>query len=44
MLNRGVLFHPGAYENLFLSFAHDEEDVDQTLEAARETLIDMRDR
>ena len=37
MLDRGILFHPGAYENLFISFAHTEDDVDQTLSAARET-------
>lgn len=41
MLNRGVLFHPGAYENLFVSFAHTDADVDQTLEAARATLAEM---
>jgi glutamate-1-semialdehyde 2,1-aminomutase len=37
MLDRGVLFHPGAFENLFVSFAHSQDDVDQTLAAARET-------
>ncbi|MGE3831373.1 MAG: aminotransferase class III-fold pyridoxal phosphate-dependent enzyme, partial [Parvibaculaceae bacterium] len=42
MLDRGVLFHPGAYENLFISFAHSEDDVDQTLAAARETARAMR--
>ncbi len=36
MLARGVLFHPGAYENLFVSTAHTREDVAQTLAAARE--------
>lgn len=41
MLERGVLFHPGAYENLFVSFAHTEDDVDQTLDAARSTLTEM---
>jgi glutamate-1-semialdehyde 2,1-aminomutase len=41
MLNRGVLFHPGAYENLFLSFAHNEDDVAFTLDAARSTLQAM---
>ncbi len=35
MLDRGILFHPGAFENLFVSFAHSVDDVDQTLEAAR---------
>jgi glutamate-1-semialdehyde 2,1-aminomutase len=36
MLDRGILFHPGAYENLFLSFAHDQNDIEQTLAAAAE--------
>ena len=36
MLDRGVLFHPGAYENLFVSFAHQDDDIAQTLAAARE--------
>jgi glutamate-1-semialdehyde 2,1-aminomutase len=31
-----VLFHPGAYENLFLSFAHTKDDIEATLAAARE--------
>jgi glutamate-1-semialdehyde 2,1-aminomutase len=34
MLERGVLFHPSAYENLFLSTAHRREDVAVTLAAA----------
>ena len=34
MLERNVLFHPGALENLFVSFAHSDQDIDRTLEAA----------
>jgi glutamate-1-semialdehyde 2,1-aminomutase len=34
MLERDVLFHPGAFENLFVSFAHSDKDIDRTLEAA----------
>jgi len=34
MLERNVLFHPGAFENLFVSFAHSDQDINQTLEAA----------
>jgi glutamate-1-semialdehyde 2,1-aminomutase len=34
MLERDVLFHPGAFENLFVSFAHSEQDIDYTLAAA----------
>jgi len=36
MLARGVLFHPGAYENLFVSTAHTRVDVAATLRAAME--------
>ncbi|WP_062017788.1 aspartate aminotransferase family protein [Aureimonas sp. AU4] len=38
MIERGILFHPGAYENLFLSFAHTETDVDLTLAAAADVV------
>ncbi|GLS17449.1 glutamate-1-semialdehyde 2,1-aminomutase [Labrys miyagiensis] len=39
MLERGVLFHPGAYENLFVSTAHTAEDIVLTLRAARDTAV-----
>jgi glutamate-1-semialdehyde 2,1-aminomutase len=42
MLERGVLFHPGAFENLFVSFAHDDDDIDQTLAAARRVAADLQ--
>jgi glutamate-1-semialdehyde 2,1-aminomutase len=38
MLDRGILFHPGAYENLFVSFAHTDNDIDKILAAAREVV------
>lgn len=41
MLSRGVLFHPGAYENLFVSTAHTHADVVATLEAARQVAGDI---
>ena len=44
MLDRGVLFHPGAFENLFVSFAHTEGDIDDTLAAAKETARAIRGR
>ncbi len=44
MLERGVLFHPHPFENLFVSFAHSEDDVDATLEAARDTIAAMKAR
>ena len=36
MLFRGILFHPHYYENLFVSMAHSDEDIDKTLVAAEE--------
>ena len=36
MLGKGVLFHPGAYENLFVSTAHTHADVAATLDAAKQ--------
>jgi glutamate-1-semialdehyde 2,1-aminomutase len=38
MFDRGVLFHPGRFENLFVSFAHDEADIEATLERAEASL------
>lgn len=42
MLERGVLFHPGAFENLFVSFAHSDDDIDATLEAAAAVIKTLR--
>lgn len=36
MLFRGVLFHPHYFENMFISMAHTDADVDKTLAAAEE--------
>jgi glutamate-1-semialdehyde 2,1-aminomutase len=41
MLGKGVLFHPGAYENLFVSTAHTHEDVAQTLDAAKQVATEL---
>jgi glutamate-1-semialdehyde 2,1-aminomutase len=38
MLERGVHLPPSQYEALFISLAHGKEDLDRTLEAARESL------
>lgn len=38
MLFRGVLFHPHYYENLFVSMAHSDKDIDETLEKAEEAV------
>lgn len=37
MLDRGVYLAPSAYEAMFLSLAHTKEDIDRTVEAARES-------
>ncbi len=44
MMQQGVLFHPDAFENLFLSFAHSEEDIEMTLEAVGRIIPVMRRR
>jgi glutamate-1-semialdehyde 2,1-aminomutase len=44
MLARGVLFHPGAYENLFVSTAHTRDDVAATLEAATQVAAELARR
>jgi glutamate-1-semialdehyde 2,1-aminomutase len=41
MLARGVLFHPGAYENLFVSTAHTREDIAATLAAAKQVAQEL---
>jgi glutamate-1-semialdehyde 2,1-aminomutase len=41
MLARGVLFHPGAYENLFVSTAHTREDIAATLVAAKQVAQEL---
>jgi len=42
MLEHDVLFHPGAFENLFVSFAHSEEDIKRTLIAADAVAGDLK--
>ena len=44
MMSRGVLFHPDAFENLFISFAHTDTDVELTLQAVDDALPDVRRR
>ena len=41
-LDRGVMFHPGAYENLFVSFAHSKADIEETLAIAAEVVKEMK--
>lgn len=42
MLKRGVFLAPSAYEAGFLSVVHGDEEIDQTLEAAREAAEEVR--
>ncbi|HEX3721958.1 MAG TPA: glutamate-1-semialdehyde 2,1-aminomutase [Nitrolancea sp.] len=41
MMERGVYFHPYHFERWFISTAHDERDVQQTLEAAADAAEDV---
>jgi len=44
MMQQGVLFHPDAFENLFLSFAHTERDIELTLAAVDRAIPAIRRR
>jgi glutamate-1-semialdehyde 2,1-aminomutase len=44
MMKRGVLFHPDAFENLFVSFAHNDTDVECTLKAVERALPEVKRR
>ncbi|MGH2859575.1 MAG: aspartate aminotransferase family protein [Solirubrobacteraceae bacterium] len=41
MLQRGVLFHPSQYENLFVSLVHTDRDIDDTLTAAADAMREI---
>ncbi len=41
MLNKGIYLAPSPYEATFLSTAHTEQDIERTLEAARESLREI---
>ncbi len=41
MMARGILFHPAQFENLFVSMAHTDADIDRTLEAAEGALASL---
>ncbi len=41
MLFRGVLFHPHYFENMFISMAHTDADVDDTLQKAEDSIRAM---
>jgi glutamate-1-semialdehyde 2,1-aminomutase len=44
MMKQGVLFHPDPFENLFVSFAHDDSDVERTLKAVENALPEVKRR
>ena len=44
MMQQGVLFHPDAFENLFLSFAHTERDIELTMAAVDRAIPAIRRR
>ena len=44
MLDRGILFHPHYYENMFVSMAHTDEDIDKTLQKAEEAIFSMEQK
>ncbi|MEN6595787.1 MAG: glutamate-1-semialdehyde 2,1-aminomutase [Clostridiaceae bacterium] len=41
MLFRGVLFHPHYFENMFISMAHSDADIDDTLQKAEDSIRAM---
>jgi glutamate-1-semialdehyde 2,1-aminomutase len=44
MVIRDVLFHPSQFENLFISTAHEDREIDATLAALDEALPALRER
>jgi glutamate-1-semialdehyde 2,1-aminomutase len=42
MLKRGVLLPPSAFESAFISAAHDESVIDETVAAARAAFAEAR--
>ena len=42
MLNRGVYLAPSAYEAMFVSLAHTEQDIERTVKAAAESLLALK--
>ena len=43
MLNEGIYLAPSQFEALFVSLSHTREDIDQTIEAAEQTFLQMRE-
>ena len=41
MLRRGIYLAPAQFEAMFISHAHTDADIEQTLEAVRETFREL---
>ena len=41
MLGRGIYLAPSAYEAMFISLAHTQEDIEKTIEAARNSFCEI---
>ncbi len=44
MLYQGILFHPHYFENMFISMAHSEKDIDQTIAKAEKAIANVKKR
>ena len=42
MLARGIFLPPSQFEAMFVSLAHSDDEIQQTIEAARESLTGIR--
>jgi glutamate-1-semialdehyde 2,1-aminomutase len=43
MLERGVYLPPGQFEAAFVSLAHSERDIDETVRAAAQAFAELRE-
>ncbi len=43
MLNQGIYLAPSAYEAMFVSLAHSQQDIEKTVEAAKNTFQKLKD-
>jgi glutamate-1-semialdehyde 2,1-aminomutase len=42
MLNRGIYLAPSAFEAMFVSLTHTEEQIEETIEAARQSFLEIK--
>ena len=43
MLSQGIYLAPSAYEAMFVSLAHSQQDIEKTIEAAKKTFLKLKD-